>query len=198
VCDIPLIEKYELQSLISKFNEYEDSIRIVVIVSPTCPDCVRGFEVIKNLFLRFDSKKLRGFVTWVSMLSEDDEEAARKRSDSFSDQRVTQYWDYDRSLARLFAKALHFQRGVAWDVYLLYSPRIIWGEGSELEPPEPAFWMHQLDSEPAANQSKRLDPSRFGEEAKFLLEAEDPELFEREDVAEVLLKKGEKKNSREK
>ncbi|MDH2901263.1 MAG: hypothetical protein PXY39_09850 [archaeon] len=184
-----LFSKFKLEDLIDQFNSSEDSIRVLAIVSPTCPDCLVGFEIVKRLFTRFDSNKLRGFVIWIAMLEGDDEQTARIKSESVEDSRITQFWDYDRAAGRLYANTLRLQKGVAWDIYLLYSPRMRWE--SEDQAPEPAFWMHQLDSDISADPKFRLDYARFAEESKFLLEAEEPDLADR-DVSQVLLDK--KKN----
>ena len=73
------------------------------------------------------------------MLKDDNEEIARAKSETVQDPRVVQFWDYERATGRLFADVLHLQK-IAWDVYLLYSPRISWE--MEGEPPKPVFWMH--------------------------------------------------------
>jgi hypothetical protein len=183
-----MLSKYKLNELIEQFNSSEDSIRIVAIVSPTCPECLQGFEIIKKLFQRFDTKKIRGFIVWISMLEKDDEQVAQAKSATIEDQRISQFWDQDRNAGRLFGSILRLQNGVAWDVYLLYSPRLKWE--NEQEAPEPSFWMHQLDS---ADPSSKLDSTRFTDETKFLLEAEDPELSDHE-VEQVLLDKKKKIN----
>lgn len=184
--DNHLLSKFKLEDLIDQFNSSEDSIRVLAIVSPTCQDCLVGFEIVKRLFTRFDSKNIRGFVIWIAMLEGDDEEIAKRGSETFRDPRITHFWDYERRAGRLYANTLHLQNGVAWDVYLLYSPRMRWE--NEDEAPQPAYWMHQLDSDNSADPKLRLDYARFAEESKFLLEAEDPDLADR-DVSQVLLDK---------
>jgi hypothetical protein len=181
-----MLPRYKLEDLMEQFNSSQDSIRIVTIVSPTCLECLQGFEVVRKLFKRFDTKKMRGFIIWIPMLEKDNEQAAQARSATVEDQRISQFWDQDRSAGRLFGSTLRLQNGVAWDVYLLYSPRIKWE--NEEEAPEPSFWMHQLDS---GEPSLKLDSERFGDETKFLLDAEDPDLSDL-GVEEVLLDKKKK------
>lgn len=184
-----MLSKYKLDELMEQFNSSQDSIRVLAIVSPTCPECLQGFEMIKELFAKFDSRKIRGFIIWIGMLEKDNEQVAQTKSETIQDQRISQFWDHERGAGRLFANTLRLQKGVAWDVYLIYSPRIRWE--NEEEPPEPTFWMHQLSSDLSADQGLRLDSVRFSEETKFLLEAEDPDLSDRE-VAQVLLDKKKK------
>jgi hypothetical protein len=184
-----MLSKYKLRDLIDQFNSSEDSIRVLAIVSPTCQECIFGFEGIRRLFAIFDSKKLRGFILWIPMLQDDDEQAAKTKSETVKDPRITQFWDYEQSSGRAVAKTLHLLKDVAWDVYLLYSPRMKWE--NEEQAPEPSFWMHQLTSDTSADQRLRLDLARFAEETKFLLEAEDPALADRE-VSQFLLDKKKK------
>jgi hypothetical protein len=170
------------------FNASEDWIRVLAIISPTCPECLRGVELIRRLFTRFDSKKLGGFILWVGMLKEDNEQIAKEKSEMIKDPRIMQFWDYDRLASRMFANTLRLVKGMAWDVYLLYSPRMRWE--NEESAPEPAFWMHQLTSDSSADPKLRLEPEKFMDETKFLLETEDPELSDKE-VDQVLLEKKE-------
>ncbi len=181
-----MLANLKLQNLIDQFNASEDSVRVLAIVSPSCEECLRGVELIRRLLARFDSKKLRGFILWVAMLQEDDERIARQKSEMVQDPRIMQFWDYERIAARMYGNTLRLAKGVAWDVYLLYSPRMRWE--NEENAPEPAYWMHQLTSESSADPNQRLDSERFIEETKFLLETEDPDLSDRE-VDQVLLKK---------
>jgi hypothetical protein len=69
-----------------------------------------------------------------------------------------------RDVGKLFRAALDLHE-IAWDVYLIYKPGIIW-EGQQ--PPHPTFWIHQLDE---ADPSLLLcvNPARFSAEVEKLL-----------------------------
>jgi hypothetical protein len=181
-----LLSKFTVQDLVNNFNSSGESVRVLAIVSPSCKDCIFGFEAIKKLFERYSSSKLRGIIIWTAMLQGDNEKTAKTMSEGIQDERIEQYWDYERVAGRLFAKTLRLQNGTAWDVYLLYSPRMKWE--SEERAPEPAFWMHQLDSDRSADPKLRLDARRLEQETRFLLEAEEPDPADGE-IAQKLIDK---------
>ena len=129
--------------------------------------CQRGQAVVQGLLETFDDKGLRGLVAWLPMLPDDNAEAAQTRSELFGDARVTQGWDAQREVGNLFSQMLGLQ-GTAWDIYLLYPPGVRWdGE----EPPQPAFWMHQLPEVVGADRSRFLDPDKLANELRGLLES---------------------------
>lgn len=111
---------------------------------------------------------LDGMVLWVPMLPADDADAATRQAGLWPDHRVHHWWDGGRELSRLFEQSLGLQ-GPAWDVYLLYRPRIRW---AGQVPPTPSFWMHQLAG-PAVDPQLFLsrDPSRLSKELDKLLPA---------------------------
>jgi copper chaperone len=142
------------------FNASSASVRIVSLLSPTCPFCQRGHRILKTVFGKTDSSDLKAFLVWLPMLSGDDPQAALRQGATFQDPRLTEGWDPNREMGDLFARTLAL-RGAAWDVYLVYDRGVRW-EGTE--PPAPSFWMHQLEEEVGADQKLSLDPSRFSRE----------------------------------
>lgn len=64
------------------------------------------------------------------------------------DSRAQHYWDGQKRLAGLFSDILKLDNRPAWDVYLLYGPDAEWQQ----QPPEPEFWMHQLEDVYPAKQ----------------------------------------------
>lgn len=156
----------DLKALKDWFNSASGSVRVVSILSPTCPVCQSGHGVLKSVFGKTDSKDLRGFIVWLPMKAADDPESAAVQAASFRDARIGEAWDAQRAGGALFARTLKL-KGTAWDVYLLYARGVRW-EGEE--PPTPSFWMHQLESEDGADQTLCLNPSRLTREALSLLE----------------------------
>ena len=148
------------------FNRSSDSVRVVSILSPTCPVCQSGHGVLKGVFGKTNSKDLRGFIVWLPMKAADDPASAAVQAARFRDARIAEGWDAKRAAGALFARMLKL-KGTAWDVYLLYGRGVRW-EGEE--PPVPSFWMHQLEKEDGADQKLCLDPSRLTRQALALLE----------------------------
>ena len=148
------------------FNASSGSVRVISLLSPTCPYCQAGHGVLKTVFDKTASSDLKAFLVWLPMLVGDDPEAAVRQAATFTDPRLTEGWDGGRAIGDLFAQRLAL-RGTAWDVYLLYDRGVRW-EGTD--PPAPSFWMHQLRESVGADQKLCLDPSRFSREVLARLE----------------------------
>lgn len=148
------------------FNASSGLVRVVSLLSPTCPQCQAGHGVLKTAFDKTASSDLNAFLVWLPMLAGDDREAAVRQAATFTDPRLTEGWDGGRAIGDLLAQRLAL-RGTASDVYLLYDRGVRW-EGTE--PPAPSFWMHQLRESAEADQKLCLDPSRFSREVVARLE----------------------------
>lgn len=154
---IQQLKELRIYELKEQFNRSKQKVRVLAILSPTCPECLRGFEMVKVLLGRFPSSDLRVFLMWIPMLEEDNLEAAITHSKEIADSRLTQGWDSSRKIGKLFAKTLSLQK-TAWDVYLIYARGTNWiGDG----PRSPTFWMHQLTSDPGADSSLHLNDEVF-------------------------------------
>ena len=139
------------------FNASSDRTRVVAILSPTCSECIAGQGVIAKTFATIGSDQLRGFIVWLSMRGGDNEQAAGRQSDAFTDARVQQAWDNAGGIGDAFSRTLSL-KGRAWDVYAVYAPGVRWTESA---PPTPTFWMHQLTSAAGADQQLCLVPTTF-------------------------------------
>ena len=151
-------ELKSIKELMEQFNRLKNDVRVVTLLSPTCPECLLGFEMVKRLLEKFPGNRLRVFLIWIPMLAEDNFEMAIARSRESSDSRLMQAWDSSRQMSKLFAKTLDLQK-MAWDVYLVYARvNVNWSEDA-IQPPD--FWMHQLSSDPGAPSSLRLNEGMF-------------------------------------
>jgi hypothetical protein len=118
---------------------------------------------VQEIFEANKMEALQGLIVWIPMLDTDNLAAANERETKFSDLRVKQLWDQDRSFGQLLSETLHLKESIAWDVYLVYLP----DHSSDSDfPPIPAFWMHQLNEE----STLFLDPPRLKEYVKTVLE----------------------------
>jgi len=139
-------------ALAEDFNRAAASVRILVLASPTCPDCLAGVATVRDEVLRdINDPALRLMVVWLPVLDDDDLAAAQKAARSLHDPRVSQYWDDGRRLGEAMGVTLKIPRrhhagfGFAWDVYLLYPRGATWPAWLDA-PPAPPFFMHQLSS----------------------------------------------------
>jgi hypothetical protein len=143
--------------LASDFNAAPHVTRIVLLVSPTCPDCLHGASLVADGLRRHPDNDVRVFVLWVLALSGDSADAAAVvAGDRFGvDSRAHHYWEEDGgwSLASAFRPAIGLgpidPEQIAWDVYLLYRPGIRW----DSTPPTPTDWAHNLRYPPSVQDS---------------------------------------------
>jgi hypothetical protein len=150
------------QPLRDAFNRERDKVRVVMLVSPTCPYCLEGTsEVEHSLFATDKSAKLAGFVVWVPMLSGTIKNVPGAAALA-PDPRMLHYWDGSNDLGFSYGKVLPTPGGPAWDVYMLYAPGTAW---RGLTPPKPNFWMHQLN----ITNAPRLNPAVFAARAQAML-----------------------------
>jgi hypothetical protein len=84
---------------------------------------------------------LQALLVWEPMLDGDSALKATQQAETIRDGRITQGWNENRSVGKLFGETLDLH-DIAWDVYLLYKPGIKW---ETQQPPPPTFWMHQLE-----------------------------------------------------
>ena len=124
--------------------------------------CLRGAQLVQEIFEENESEILYGAIVWTPMLATDNLDAANQREIKFSDPRVKQFWDPAQALGRLLSQTLNLKASIAWDVYLVYPPGHPWD--TDL-PPKPEFWMHQLDEEPIL----LLDPARLKQYVQTLI-----------------------------
>ena len=148
-----------------EFNASSQKVRVVALLSPTCPDCQSGHGVVGRVLKKFPSPKLKAILVWEPMRDGDNGTSATQQAETVQDIRISQGWDGGQNLGKLLGQTLDLHQ-VAWDVYLVYKPGIKW-EG--LQPPRPTFWMHQLEG---VNPELLLceNPTRLNVEVGKLLE----------------------------
>ncbi len=137
------------------FNAAKGKVRIVMIVSPTCPVCVSGADLIRTEVVgKLKSTSVEAFAVFIPMLPADGKAQAIEGSQKMASLGIHSFWDGNRSLGNAFGETVKLPNGnkTAWDVYFVYGPDAAW----EKTPPKPSFWMHQL-----AEDDRCLDPSKF-------------------------------------
>src|SRR5882724_677063 len=123
-----------------EFNASSQKVRVVALLSPTCPDCQSGHGVVGRVLKKFPSPQLKAILVWEPMRDGDNASIATQQAETVQEIRISQGWDGGQNLGKLFGQTLDLHQ-IAWDVYLVYKPGIKW-EGPQ--PPRPTFWMHQL------------------------------------------------------
>jgi hypothetical protein len=123
-----------LDQLKAQFNKDQGVLRLVVLVSPTCPECVSGAEWVDDYILkRYPELPLRVYAVWYEMYpgdSPDDFPTARLL---MPDKRVTHWWDPSKDVGRWFTQVAptNLKGEIQWDAFYLYGEEAKWGA----EPP---------------------------------------------------------------
>jgi hypothetical protein len=125
--------------------------------------CRWGFSNIVKTLKKVTDERVRAYVIWLPIFGGDFKGEARKLSSSFRDKRVSYFLDPESSTGKQFERVLKTGRYVAWDAYLLYATDANWEE----DPPQPDFWMHQLDG---VTNAPRLDEATFTARLKAMLD----------------------------
>ena len=99
----------------------------------------------------FPDADLAVSLVWAHMLPLDSGLAARLVAGTMRDGRVRHFYDPSNRMGQAVAEGLGHPGKVAWDIYLFYGTEVQWGDGL----PTPAYWAHQLGSEPW------IDPTRY-------------------------------------
>ena len=134
-----MIDLAGIEQLQQDFNHQSDTVRVLAVLSPTCPNCLEGYELVSQI-----PGGPACMVLWTAMREADTAEEAAKLISS--DRRCSHYWETDgwpvsTRLRPLLELGPYDPEQSAWDVYLLYRPGINWtGE----DPPAPSDWTHNL------------------------------------------------------
>lgn len=128
------VTEHSLAQLRQEFNAYQDSERVVLLLSPTCPVCVQGSSVVNSILSHHPGNKIHVFAIWEPILPTDWNRPTSAVLDRLSDRRAVQWWDDGHMMAGLLkASASEGPRcckrnGILWDVIAVYPPGAQWKE----------------------------------------------------------------------
>lgn len=170
-----------------EFNAHADRWRVVLVVSPTCNECVLGARTVeREIMERYPAEKIHASVVWIPMLPGDDEAAARESTAIIGRPNASHFYDsvhavglaYERGpfadmdqRAESVLPASHRFREVweksgsdrpQWDLYMMYAPGVRWDD-QRASPPAPTAWIRHLgrrggEGTPSAYWRDTLDP----------------------------------------
>jgi hypothetical protein len=125
-----------VEELRDQFNRDQGALRLIVLVSPTCPACTSGAEWIQEYVMKRNPKlNIRVYSIWFEMYPGDSPKAFPKARTFMPDRRVTHYWDKPKDVGRWFNKVLpsDYKGEIQWDAYYLYGTDSVWeGQASSL------------------------------------------------------------------
>jgi len=161
------------QPLRDDFNRDEGDVRLMFLVDPRCPECLRGLADMGDDLLSKLPKTahLKVYVIYEPVIggrAKDIPAAAALLKSSIP----KHYWNPTGELARQMSHVLGYWNGwrwvYAWDTWLIYSPDAVWQAQA---PPHPAFLMHQLGGLPHTSRFPHLDGKVFAAKAMGMLAA---------------------------
>jgi hypothetical protein len=142
------------------FNADVGKVRVLMVVSPTCGECLKGASEVSRQIAEIDQgKTVPLYVLWVPR-SGGQEKDVPNATRVIADTSAHEFWDGGDLLGVDHKQVLGW-RGNAWDVYMVYGPRAQWA--GDL-PPIPDFFMHQT-----SERGPQLDAKVFGQTLKQLL-----------------------------
>lgn len=127
------------------FNHAKGSVRLLFVVDPICPGCLRGMDDLnRDLLAGTSDTRLQTFVVHVPVIgakAKDVLPAAKLLQNS----NVRHYWNASGAFGRSLATSIGLRNDkklvYAWDVWLLYGPDAEWTGAT---PPQPLLLMHQI------------------------------------------------------
>lgn len=147
------------------FNREVDKVRLVYLISPTCPVCMQNSRLTQRYIMdRIGDDRLKVFVVWGPMQKKETEADARAATTHLTDPRVTHFWTDDHVLAEAYKKPLGLEKDYepAWDIYMLFPPGARWSEAL----PVPSYFMWVEKKLPAET---RFNAEKLGEQVQRLL-----------------------------
>jgi hypothetical protein len=134
------------QPLRDDFNRDQGFVRLMLLVDPRCPECLRGLaDTDDDVLAKLPTgARIKVYVVHEPVIGGTDKdipEAARLLLTTLA----RHYWSPSGEFGRQMSQVLgllHGSRPVyAWDVYMIYLPKVVW---SDRGPQHPSFMMHQL------------------------------------------------------
>lgn len=161
----------DFSQLREDFNRAKGSVRLLFVVDPICPGCLRGLDDMnEDLLSGTNDERLETFVVHVPVIgakAKDVAPAARL----LENPHVRNYWNGSGDFGRALAKAVELKNDketvYAWDVWLLYGPGAEWIAGTL---PQPELLMHQL-WKLEGTKFPKLDSDVFAREVHNRLQA---------------------------
>lgn len=157
------------QQLRLAFNQSRGSVRLVLLVDPTCAVCLRGLaDVNADLLATTADPRLQTFIVFEPVIGGKASDIAPAAS-LLRNAHLHLFWNAGGGFGHLYATAVDLRRHGklvnAWDVWTIYGPDATWGDAA---PPRPALLMHQLPT-PDNPDYRYLDGKVFAQTARAML-----------------------------
>lgn len=160
------------------FNNAKGLVRLIFVVDPICPGCLRGLDdVNKALLAKTRDPRLQTFVVHVPVLRPPPKaKDVPPAAELVRNPHVRHYWNESGAFGGLLSNAVDLRSNdgkwvYAWDVWLIYGPEAVW-EGAA--PPQPKLLMQQLWALGGSTRFPRFKPEVFAKEVQKVLASTTP------------------------
>jgi hypothetical protein len=128
------------------FNRDRGNVRLLFIVDPACPGCLRGVaDIDRDLLSQVPAdSKLKVYVVHLSVIGGTERDTPNVTG-LMHTPHALHFWNGSGSFGNQVTQALDLRMGkdlvYAWDVWMAYPPDAAWPDASV---PKPHIFMHQL------------------------------------------------------
>jgi hypothetical protein len=155
------------------FNRDKGKVRLLFVVDPICPGCLRGLDDVDATLLKKTSDaNLQTYVVHVPVLGAKAKDVA-PATKLINNTHVRHYWNESGAFGGLVSNAVDLRSKdgkwvYAWDVWLIYGPEASW-DGPM--PPKPRLLMQQLWALQGSERFPNFDSEAFAQEVQKVLHA---------------------------
>lgn len=160
------------QPLRDDFNRDRGAVRLVFLVDPICPGCLRGLSDMGSDVVAKLPKdaRVKIYVVHEPVIGGKAKDIPAA-ADLLHTTLARHYWSPTGEFGNEMSHVLDYWNGrrwvYAWDTWMIYAPNSVWTGKS---PPKPAFLMHQLGGLEGMKQFPRLDSKVFAAKVDAMLE----------------------------
>ncbi len=156
----------EAQPLKGAFNVDAGKVRLLMYVSPTCGECLRGAKQTQERVLAAnDNPNLRIYVVWARKNGGREQDVGRVTR-LVTDPRAVQYWDAYRVVTAGYDSMLALT-GPCAGIFALYGPTARWDGGA---PPRPDY-LEDAHAREFHRPYPQFDAGRVAAKAREMLES---------------------------
>ena len=128
----PALADVNLETLKEQFNAASASKRVILLISPSCPYCLKGANEFERMLESHKDAPLTVFAIWQPILPTDWGKPGSAPLGRLGDPRVRQYWDPDHSVALELGKVGEtnccYEHGIPWDSIAVFESGALWGD----------------------------------------------------------------------
>ncbi|MBL0123623.1 MAG: hypothetical protein IPP88_13130 [Betaproteobacteria bacterium] len=163
-CQTPLLLDKQAIALKEAFNAAKGKVRLLFVVDPICPACLRGIDEMSQDVLtpNAGNAQLATFIVHLPVLGAKEKDTQRTCK-LLKSNPANHFWDPQGKFGRTLSSGVELKdkKGkwvYAWDVWLMYGPDAEWTGNN---PPKPTLLMHQLNALSEGSQYDFYDSEKF-------------------------------------